>query len=86
MAKHVKKSVAPIYLVGVVWLVFGAFFRLHRIMDFLLCGIASVAVFVVARGLFPDKTYEMPGEKEEKQPEKKAEEKPKSTGNPKSTL
>ena len=82
MAKHVKKSVVPIYLVGAVWLVFGAFFRLHLVMDFLLCGIASVAVFVVARGLFPDKTYEMPGEKEEKQPEKKAEEKPKSTGNP----
>ena len=81
MAKHVKHSVVPIYLVGVVWLVFGAFFSLHQRMDYILCAAVSVAAFLVGKALFPDKTYEIPGEKEEEKAEKKAEQ-PKSTGNP----
>ena len=34
MAKHVKRSVIPIYLVGVVWLVFGLGLRLYQPVDF----------------------------------------------------
>ena len=77
MAKHVKQSVVPIYLVGGVWLASGLFFSLHRVSDYALCGVLSAAAYVAGRALFPDKTYELPDE-----PEKKKEEKPKSTGNP----
>ena len=78
MAKHVKHSVLPIYLVGGVWLAFGALFSLHRVTDYILCAAVSAAAFAAGKALFPDKTYEIPGEKEEK----KKEEKQKGTGNP----
>lgn len=77
MAKQVKKSVVPIYLVGGVWLTSGLFFSLHRVTDYALCGIVSAAAYVAGRALFPDKTYEVPDK-----PEEKKEEKPKSSGNP----
>ena len=77
MAKHTKRSVVPIYLVGGVWLTSGLFFSLHRVTDYLICGVASAAAYVAGRAIFPDKEYEVPDE-----PEKKKEEKPKSTGNP----
>ena len=80
MAKHVKHSVVPIYLVGAVWLASGAFFSLHRVTDYVACAAVSAVAFVAGKALFPDKTYEVPGEKEE--PKVKKEEKPKSTGNP----
>lgn len=88
MAKHVKRSTIPIYLVGVVWLVFALLFSLSQPMDYVLCAVVSVAAFVVGKALFPDKHYQMPGEekpKEEKQQAKqepKKPEAPKSTGNP----
>lgn len=88
MAKHVKRSTIPIYLVGVVWLVFALLFSLSQPMDYVLCAVVSVAAFVVGKALFPDKHYQMPGEekpKEEKQEAKqepKKPEAPKSTGNP----
>lgn len=75
MAKHVKQSVVPIYMVGGVWLASGLFFSLHRVTDFVVCGAVSAVAYVAGRALFPDKVYELPD-----QPEKK-EEKPKSTGN-----
>jgi len=82
MAKHVKRSVVPIYLVGGVWLVFGLFLSLHSLSDYIVCAVASAVAFVAGKAIFPDKAYEIPGEKEQpkQEPEKKA--KPKSTGNP----
>ena len=65
MAKHVKRSVVPIYLVGGVWLVFGLFLSLHRPGDYLLCAGLSLGAYVLGRAVFPDKSYELPGEKEE---------------------
>ena len=85
MAKHVKRSVAPIYLVGLVWLAFGLFFSLSRPLDYALCAAVSLAAFVVGKAVFPDKHYQVPGGEKEKQEEKKEPEKPeapKSTGNP----
>ena len=78
MAKHVKQSVVPIYLVGGVWLVSGLFLSLHSLSDYVMCAVASVVAFVAGKAIFPDKSYEIPGE--QPKPEKK--EKPKSTGNP----
>ena len=86
MAKHVKRSTIPIYLVGVVWLAFALFFSLSQPMDYVLCAVVSVAAFVVGKALFPDKHYQVPGEEKPKEEKKKEEPKkpepPKSTGNP----
>ena len=65
MAKHVKRSVIPIYLVGAVWLAFGLFLSLHRVSDYLLCAGLSLGAYVLGRAVFPDRSYELP---EEKQP------------------
>lgn len=85
MAKHIKRSVLPIYMVGTVWLVFGFFLSLHRFTDYVLCAVLSAAAFIVGKAVFPDKAYTLAGEPEEKA-EKKTQEKesakPKSTGNP----
>ena len=83
MAKHVKRSVIPVYLIGVTWLVYALLFPLHTVTQFIACAVASLVAFVVGKALFPDKTYEIPGEPEKKaapKEEKKAQ--PKSTGNP----
>lgn len=71
MAKHVKRSTIPIYLVGVVWLVFGLFLSLSQPMDYVLCAVISIAAFVVGKAIFPDKHYQMPGQAEEKRKRRK---------------
>ena len=75
MAKHVKRSVIPIYLVGVVWLVFGLGLRLYQPVDYILCALVSVAAFVVGKAIFPDKSYQIAGgedEEEKKEAEQEA--------------
>ena len=78
MAKHVKRSVFPIYLVGIVWLVFGLFFSLYQPVDYILCALVSVAAFIVGKAIFPDKSYQIAGEEEaakvEREAQRKAEE------------
>lgn len=81
MAKHVKRSVLPIYLIGVTWLVYALAFSLDSMPEILVCAVLSLVVFVVAKAIFPDKVFTMAGEAE-KETEKKEPEKPKSTGNP----
>ncbi len=83
MAKHVKKSAAPIYLVGAVWLVYALIFPLYALPHYLICAALSAAAFLAGKALFPDRTYEIPGEKEPEKakPEQKAK-KPETTGNP----
>lgn len=80
MAKRVKRSVVPIYLIGLTWLVYALAFSLRKPLDFVLCAGTSVLVFIIGKAIFPDKAYTVPGE--DKQEEKKQESKPKSTGNP----
>ena len=65
MAKHIKRSLIPIYLIGGVWLVFALFFSLHTLADYALCAVVSAAVFVVGKAVFPDRVYQMPGEQVE---------------------
>ena len=81
MAKIVKKSVAPIYAVAVLWLVWGLFFPLYKPFHFVLAAIASVAVFCLGKVIWPNKTYNTP-DPEPKQEEKAEPAKPESTGNP----
>ncbi len=85
MAEHVKRSVLPIYLIGVVWLVFGIQFSLHQLWDYILCGVVSVIVFIIAKAIFPDRHFRLP-EQEQKAAEAPERQEPKqqqsSTGNP----
>lgn len=75
MAKIVKKPVAPIYAVAVLWVVWGLLFPLHKVLHFILAAVASVIVFCVGKLIWPNKTYNTPD------PEPVKEE-PKTTGNP----
>ena len=81
MAKQVKRSVLPIYLVGVTWLVCALFFSLRSMTDYLVCAAVSAVVFIAGKAIFPDKTYTVPDA--EKKQEKKQPEQPKTTGDPK---
>ena len=69
MAKHVKRSVLPIYLVGFFWLGYALLFSLRSAGQYLLCAALSVVVFILGKALFPDKTYDLPGEKEQSKQE-----------------
>lgn len=60
MAKMVKKSVAPIYLVAALWAAWALLFPLYAPLHYALAAVASVLVFVVGKALFPDKSYSMP--------------------------
>lgn len=84
MAKTIKKSVAPIYLVAALWAAWALVFPLYANIHYVMAAIASVLVFVVAKSIFPDKTYETAAAPSKAEPEQKAEAAPekKSTGNP----
>ena len=69
MAKHVKRSVLPIYLVGFFWLGYALLFSLRSAGQYLLCAALSGVVFVLGKALFPDKTYDLPEEKEQSKQE-----------------
>lgn len=91
MARVKKKSVAPIYLVGVVWLVYALIFPLYRLPHFLICGVLSAVAYAVGRAIWPDAviiTEDREPEKPKQEERPKQEEKKKSaekktgTGNP----
>ena len=69
MAKHVKHSVLPIYLVGFFWLGYALLFSLRSAGQYLLCAALSAVVFILGKALFPDKNYDLPGEKEQSKQE-----------------
>ena len=89
MAKHVKRSVLPIYLVGVTWLVYAALMPLRTAAQYAACAVLSAVVFVVGKAIFPDKVYQLPGEEEPKQekepepaPKQEAQKQQSSAGDP----
>ena len=88
MAKHVKRSVLPIYLVGVTWLVYAALMPLRTAVQYAVCAVLSIVVFIVGKAVFPDKIYQLPGEengeekKTEAPPKREAPKQPASTGDP----
>ena len=81
MAKVVKRSVLPFYAAAVVWLVFGLFLPFYRPFHYLCALLASLVVFIIAKSLCPDRTFETP-EPEKKTREEPVQEKPASTGDP----
>jgi 5-bromo-4-chloroindolyl phosphate hydrolysis protein len=84
MAKHVKRSVIPIYLIGIVWVIYAIFWPLHTAWQYALCGVLSLMAFVIGKAVFPNKEYEMPEEaaKQTAPPKEEKKEAPKTTGNP----
>ncbi len=82
--KVVKRSVAPVYLIGAAWLVYALLFPLRTPAQFLACAALSALAYVAGRSLWPDRTYWVPDDMAAPQPEEKPqkEEGPKTTGNP----
>jgi hypothetical protein len=79
MAKVIKKSVAPIYAVGVLWLVWGLFFPLYRPMHYVLAVLASAAVYFLGKMIWPDRAYET-ASAQAAQPQQEKTQAPESTG------
>jgi hypothetical protein len=83
MAKVIKKTVAPIYAVGILWLVWGLFFPLYRPFHYVLAILSSIAVYFLGKMIWPDRAYQTP-ETQQAQPkqEEKKTQAAESTGDP----
>ena len=68
MAHIVKKSPWPVYAVGLVWLIFGLFLPLYKLIHFLAAAGLSIAVYLVVQKLCPDKTFTVPDPEPEREP------------------
>ena len=68
MAHIVKKSPWPVYAVGLVWLVFGLFLPLYKLIHFLAAAGLSIAASLVVQKLCPDKTFTVPDPEPEPEP------------------
>ena len=97
MAKFKKRSVAPIYAIALVWVVYTLVHPLYRVSDYVSVILLSALAFVVAKGIWPTVEYELPDpepetqepeeeapqETQEEEPqEEPAPEEPKTTGDP----
>ena len=87
MTQVKKKSVLPIYFIGIVWLLWAVFGSLRRPTDFILCALVSAVAYFGGKLIFPDRGYVLPDEGEEDgaaqaQPKAEAKQESKSTGNP----
>ena len=92
MSYQKKKSVLPIYLIGIVWLLWGLFGSLTRPFHYILAALVSLAVYFLGKIIFPDRGYAVDDGKEEQagakaepakeETGKKETAKPKTTGNP----
>lgn len=77
MSKVVKKkSVLPIYFIGIVWLLWAIFGSLHRPIHYILAAVVSIVVYIVGKAIFPDRSYtvqeeEKPKEEQKAEPAKK---------------
>lgn len=80
MAKHIKPSVLPIYLVGVVCWAMPCCFRLKSAASYGICAVLSLVAFIAGKAVFPDKAFELAGEKEDRPKEEPKKEK--TTGDP----
>lgn len=98
MAKYKKRSVAPIYAIALVWVVYTLVHPLYRVSDYVSVILLSALAFIVAKGIWPTVEYERPDpepetqepqeepaeepEPEESQEEPPQEDEPQTTGDP----
>lgn len=76
-----KKSVLPVYFVGIVWLLWAIFGSLSRPIDYVLAAGVSIIAYLLGKIIFPDRGYEtaaqeQPKAQAEPAPAKKEESKP----------
>ena len=57
MAFIKKKSVLPIYLVGVTWLVWAIFLPLYRPTHYIMAALVSAIVYFVGKMIWPDRGF-----------------------------
>jgi 5-bromo-4-chloroindolyl phosphate hydrolysis protein len=69
MAVVKKKTVLPIYLVGLVWLIWALSRPLYRTVDYMLAAALSVLVYIVAKAIFPDREFQTGEQLEEEKAE-----------------
>lgn len=73
MAKFKKRSVAPIYAIALVWVVYTLVHPLYRVSDYVSVILLSALAFIVAKGIWPTVEYELPDpEPETQEPEEEA--------------
>ena len=60
MAKVKKRSVAPIYAIALVWVIFTLVHPLYRVSDYVSVILLSGLAFVVAKGIRPTVEYDLP--------------------------
>lgn len=73
MTKKVIRSVAPIYAVGVTWVLWAIFLPLYAPLHYIAAAVASLVIFLLARKIWPDRTFTEPeGGQERAQTEAKA--------------
>lgn len=80
-----KRSVLPVYFVGLTWLLWSVFAPLYRPAHYIMAALVSAIAYYVGKIIFPDRGYEIQDGTQGQptaQAAPKAEEKPKSTGNP----
>lgn len=77
MAKYKKRSVAPIYAIAVVWVIFTLVHPLYRVSDYVSVILLSALAFVVAKGIWPTVEYDLPDpEHEQEAPQEETPEEP----------
>ena len=84
MAYVKKRSVLPIYFVGLAWLAWALCLPLYRPVHYVMAALLSMAAYFGGKMLFPDRGYEVPepAAPGPAQAAKPGAEKPRSTGNP----
>ena len=78
-----KRSVLPVYFVGLTWLLWSGLFPLYRPTHYIMAALGSAIAYFAGKMVFPDRGYEIRDEAQAAaQAAPRAEEKPKSTGDP----
>lgn len=68
-----KKTVLPVYLVGIVWLMWALLGQLCRPVHFIMAALVSAIAYFGGKMIWPDRGYEMKETGENKQAAKEAE-------------
>ena len=78
-----KRSVLPVYFVGLTWLLWSLLLPLYRPAHYIMAALVSAIAYYVGKMIFPDRGYELQDEaRSAAQAAPKAEEKPRSTVSP----
>ncbi len=68
MAQNTQHSAVPVYLTGLSWIVYALIFPLYRPLHYVACAAVSVFVYILARGIFPDRAVPAAGEQQQEEP------------------